>query len=468
MKKGTIKGLALIAAVLMVASILPITALADSGNSPETAPGPLEKNNPSDTFDPVLDRDRDSGVDMDMERERDRDSLNTQKRTNIQDAKNDYNKMTSEFQMIKDKQARGQLTSEEMFDESKDYLNGTIDYMIIRLDDLKESGDYSQEVNDTIDDHIAELEEIRVDVKDAETRNDLSDASKDIRNVWKDAIKDIKNSSAINVNNGLQNYLAKTNRVSERLQNEINRMEQNGQDTDELQKMLDDYNALIQQANEEQERARIAYQNGDPEAREYLGECVQTTNEANNVLRELLQEMKQSRRGFVNMEGEGPLNAEGDGTIVLSGQLNVTINATEARLVIKDLAGDAEINITGEYELVNEDRKTDECCSFVYDDFTGDAFINGTRLTIMVRGEDIKIFAEGTGSASLSGEGSYLIGEGDDALEMEFADDDSSDDDSSDDDSSEDDSSEDDSSEDDSSDDDSSDDDSSDDDSKGV
>ncbi|NYT20066.1 MAG: hypothetical protein GKC08_07250, partial [Methanosarcinales archaeon] len=335
MKKGTIKGLALIAAVLMVASILPITALADNVNGSDTTPGPLEKNNPSDTFDPVQDRDRDSdrNQDMDGDQDRDRDRLRIQDRTNIQDAKNDYNKMTSEFQMIKERQARGQLTSEEMIVESKNYLIGNIDYMIIRLDDLKESGDYSQEVNDTIDDHIAELEEIRVDVEDAETRKDLSDATKDIRDVWKDAIKDIKNSSAINVNNGLQNYLAKTNRVSERLQNEINRMEQNGQDTDELQKMLDEYNALIQQANEEQERARIAYQNDDPEAREYLGECVQTTNEANNVLRELLQEMKQFRRGFVNMAGQGPLNAEGDGTIVLSGQLNVTINATDAVLV---------------------------------------------------------------------------------------------------------------------------------------
>ncbi|WP_440951644.1 hypothetical protein [Methanococcoides sp. FTZ1] len=413
MKRGTTKGIVIIAAVLMVASVLSITALADNGNGSETAPGPLEKNNPSDTFDPVQDRDRDTDRDMDMDRDRDRDFLRIQNRTNIQDAKNDYNKMTSEFQTIKNNQARGLLTSEEMFNASKDYLNGTIDYMIIRLENIKDEGDYPEDVNETIDDYIDKLELIRVDVEDAETREELSDALKEIRDLWKDTIADIRSSNEMKIGERLDDHIANANRISERLQNEIREMEQNGQDVKELQEMLDEYNKLIAEAESLQEEGEIE-------------DAIDKTREANEKLRELLQEMKQFRKGFVNMAGEGPFNAEGDGTIVLSGQLNVTISATDAMLVIKDLSGDAEIDITGEYDLVNEE-KDDDCCAFVYDDFTGDATINGTRLTIMIRGEDMTIFAEGSGSSSLSGEGTYHIGEGDEALEMEFADDDDSD-----------------------------------------
>ncbi|MEL4305391.1 hypothetical protein [Methanococcoides sp. LMO-2] len=387
MKRGTMKCFAIIAAVLMVVSLLPISALAANGDGFETAPGQLKKNLTDDDFDPAQDRDR--------------------LRTNFQEAKNDYNKMTSEFQNVKAKQARGQLTSEEMINESKDYLNGTIDYMIIRLDNIKEE-QQNDDVNATINDYIAELEEIRGDVEDAETRKDLSNALKDIRKVWKDAIKDIRGFTALRVGEHLDDHIANANRIAERLQNEINEMEQNGQDVEELQEMLDEYNELIAEAESLREEGKIE-------------DAIDKTREANEKIRELLQEMKQNRKGFVHMEGEGPLNAEGDGTIVLSGQLNVTINATDAMLVIKDLEGDAYINVTGEYDLVNEERADEGDHALVYHDFTGDAIINGTRLTIMVRGEDMTVFAEGSGSASLSGEGKYRIGEGNEAFVTEFA-----------------------------------------------
>ncbi|WP_135612879.1 hypothetical protein [Methanococcoides sp. AM1] len=387
MKRGTMKSFAIIAAVLMVVSLLPISALATNGDGFETAPGQLKKNLTDGDFDPVQDRDR--------------------SRTNFQEAKNDYNKMTSEFQNVKSQQARGQLTSEEMINTSRDYLNGTIDYMIIRLDDIKQEKQ-NDDVNTTIDGYITELEDIRKDVEDAETRKDLSDALKDIRKVWKDAIKDIRDFTALRVGEQLDDHIANSNRISERLQNEIKEMEQNGQDVGNLQEMLDEYNELIAEAESLQEA-------GETE------DAIDKTKEANEKLRELLQEMKQSRRGFVNMAGEGALNADGDGTIVLSGQLNVTINATDAMLVIKDLAGDADINVTGEYDLVNEERAEKGNRALVYHDFTGDAIINGSRLTIMVRGEDMTVFAEGSGSASLSGEGSYQIGEGGEATVMEFA-----------------------------------------------
>ncbi|UGV39858.1 hypothetical protein J7W08_06915 [Methanococcoides orientis] len=389
MKRGTMKGFAIIAAVLMVVSLLPMAALADNGNGFENAPGQMKKNATGETV----------GV-----QDQDRLRTNYQEAKNIQAAKNDYNKMTSEFQMIKRQQARGNLTTEEMVNESKIYLNSTIDYMIIRLENIKDEGGYSDEVNDTIDDYISQFDDIKEDVGDAETRKDLSDALKDIRKLWKDAIKDIRQSTRERVGDGLETYLEKSDDVSESLQDEIDQVEDEEQAA-ELQELLDEYNRLIAEA-------KALLEEGN------LEDAIDKTKEANEVLREILDEMKESRDGYVNMTGEGALNAEGDGTIVLSGQFNVTINATDAMLVIKDLAGDAEIDVSGAtYDVVNQQTE-DGYRASVYDNFTGDALINGTRLTVMVSGEDLTVFAEGTGSASLSGEGTYKVGAGD---EMQFA-----------------------------------------------
>ncbi|WP_210409241.1 hypothetical protein [Methanococcoides sp. NM1] len=393
MKRGTMKGFAIIAAVLMVVSLLPMTALANNGNGFEDAPGQMKKNATGETV----------GV-------QDQDRLRTnyqEAKNDIQAAKNDYNNMTSEFQMIKRNQARGDINESVMINNSKDYLNGTIDYMVLRLENIKDEGEYTPEVNATIDAYIAELEDIRTDVEEAETRKDLSDATKDIRKLWKDAIKDIRKSTREKVNDGLENYLEKSDDVSERLQEEVDQME-DGEEAAELQELLDEYNTLIAEA-------KALLEEGN------LEDAIDKTKDANEVLKEILGDMKESRDGYVSMTGEGALNAKGDGTIVLSGQLNVTISATDAMLVIKDLAGDAEIDVNGaESDLVNEETK-DGCCAYVYDNFTGDALINGTRLTVMVSGEDLTVFAEGTGSASLSGEGTYQVGEGDEAVEMEFA-----------------------------------------------
>ncbi|WP_440953620.1 hypothetical protein [Methanococcoides sp. FTZ1] len=383
MKRGTMKGFAIIAAVLMVVSILPMTALANNGN--ENAPGQMKK---TGELVGIQDRDR-------IQESRD----------DIQAAKNDYNNMTSEFQMIKRDYAKGVINESDMIDRSKEYLNDTVDYMIIRLETIRDEGDYSEDVNTTINDYIDSFIEIQeIQIADADSKKELSDALKDIRKLWKDAIKDIRKSTRDRVGDGLETYLEKSDDVSDRLQDEVDQVEDE-EEAAELQELLDEYNRLIAEA-------KALLEEGN------LEDAIDKTKEANEVLREILDNMKESRDGYVNMTGEGALNAEGDGTIVLSGQFNVTINATDAMLVIKDLAGDAEIDVSGaSYDVVNQQTE-DGYRADVYENFTGDALINGTRLTVMVSGEDLTVFAEGTGSASLSGEGTYQVGAGE---VMQFA-----------------------------------------------
>ena len=106
------------------------------------------------------------------------------------------------------------------------------------------------------------------------------------------------------------------------------------------------YNGLIEQAQQNRERATETYQNGNDTSREYWSASVGNIKEANSVLAEISQLLRTYRHGIVSLKGDGILTAEGNGTAVLSGNINEEMEVSAAQLVIKDLAGDAKVNIT--------------------------------------------------------------------------------------------------------------------------
>jgi hypothetical protein len=78
--------------------------------------------------------------------------------------------------------------------------------------------------------------------------------------------------------------------------------------------------------------------------------------------------------------------------------------------MINDLAGDATIEVEGEYDPASDDKSTgEETATQGYHNFTGKASISGSRLTVVVHGSDIYLETEGSGSVMLSGEGSYKL-----------------------------------------------------------
>jgi len=321
MKNKTMKGFALIGAILMILSLLPVTAFA--ANQGNNGVGPIDADriklqehkdekitpkfaaNQGDNGVGVTDADRirlqehkDENITPEMIQEK--EMKNNRARSKVQLSKAGYDELRGNFQNAKALQAKGELNATEALDAAKEYLTGTIDYMVTRLETIKDEGSYNEGVNATIDTYIDRLEAQKDDVAAADTRKDLSEATKDIRKIWSDAQKDLNRMRAQRINSGLVNYLEKTDGVSER----------------DLQEMLDDYNALIEEAKQAHERAREAYQNGEEDAGEQLRKSIRLTNEANTKLRALVQEMKGFRQGYVTLAGEGLIDAEGDGTIV--------------------------------------------------------------------------------------------------------------------------------------------------------
>lgn len=105
-------------------------------------------------------------------------------------------------------------------------------------------------------------------------------------------------------------------------------------------------------------------------------------------------------------EGSGTLTAQGDGVAGLKGNGTITISGS-GTLYIRDLAGDANINVTGKgtkRELRNG--------WMLYAGFDGQAQVSGSQITVALSGVNINLKATGTGKFLLRGEGTYKTDKG--------------------------------------------------------
>ncbi|MDO9516928.1 MAG: hypothetical protein Q7J10_02655 [Methanosarcinaceae archaeon] len=437
MRSKIMKMFAYLAIVLMVLSTLPAGALAaeddedmasrGAGASNYNADQNMTQNQTSDRLNATDDAPRNEvamqtrgAIQSDAAQYMSAKERIETTRNNYADAKNDFEDMK-----IKINNKTASTDSPEAVEATRAYMNHTIEYMIAHLETVRENaenagGDSADDVSETIDEFIAQLQEQQRHVESAQTGKEFADAAKEVRKIWADAEKSAKYFAGESVNSRLNNFLVKSEGLSLRLESEIERLNAEGKDTEELEEMLAEYNEKIDEAKQNQELAREAIQNRNgqndgavSEANQYMHQATKNIQDANKVLKEIFDELKSHRRGgSVSLDGAGTLTTEGNGTAVFSGNLNITINATNAKLVVKDLAGDAEINITGDYTLVNDDEdeeNDDNNRAFVYHNFTGTVNITGSRLTVMVNGENLSITAEGDGSSILSGRGSYNV-----------------------------------------------------------
>ena len=439
MKKQGLRIFAYFAAVLMLVSILPAGALAASdnaknfddkaisgnngnGNQADSSAGNAQAddstggNAQADDSTDEDDSDDDTTELPVQDRDRDRDMVNatedaTRKRTESMNAASDYKDAKIKFSNIKSKNPN--LNSEEAIEATKGYLNSSIDYMISLLDEEEDK------------DYIEALEDERDNVEAAETRKELADAAKNIRSIWNDARKDRVVTAGKAIDNKINAVLKTSESLVVRLHNEIATMEQNGENVDNLEEMLAEYEGLITDAREKQEQARNSYMTGNAgngeniqETNRYLAEAGEDIRDANAILKNMLKELKQQREGVVVLTGTEILNAEGNGTAVISGDVEINITANEySKLVIKDLAGDAKIILDddADYDSSNIDagNSTYNNRAFVFINLTGDVYINGSRLTVMLQGSDIELEVKGTGTVVLSGDGTYSVDGGD-------------------------------------------------------
>ncbi|WP_407281931.1 hypothetical protein V7O61_09885 [Methanolobus sp. WCC1] len=409
-KKG-MRIITIFAVIMMLISIIPMGAMAasENGNEHASIKGSVNSASAKTTDDDSSDDSQSNGKSQVKDRDRVNATENgTTKRaeitnTHAANAADNYQAAKSNFANVKSQNPN--LNTEEAINATKEYLISSIDYILTFLDEDEDS------------DYIDLLEDERENVEDADTRKELAEAAKNIRSIWNDVRKDRVVSKGKVIDNKVGTVIQTSKNMANRLENEIARMEQNGQDVTDLEEMLAEYNELIASAEQKQEQARNAYMHGEGtdsenirEANQYFTEAGKDITEANALLRNMFGEIKQQREGLITLSGEGTLEANGNGTVVISGNVTIDVTAEDVNIIVKDLADDAVIDVDEEeYEESNIDagNSTDNNRAFVFIGLSGDIHIEGSRLTVMIKGSGIDLFAEGTGSVVLAGQGTY-------------------------------------------------------------
>ncbi len=107
-------------------------------------------------------------------------------------------------------------------------------------------------------------------------------------------------------------------------------------------------------------------------------------------------------RGHVRLQGEGTLTAHGDGLAAVRGRIEATVSARGGVLLVKDVAGDAVVEVHGHGDTASWNG---------FDVYfgAGEATISGSDVAFVVVGNNVELTATGKGWAYLKGKGSFYV-----------------------------------------------------------
>jgi len=310
-------------------------------------------------------------------------------------------------------------------DAAKDHLLQMLDLIIERLELLQEQIEFAEENNnmvpdgasENIDRYLLRLEGYKPEVESADTPADIRSVARSINQEWGSIHREILHYAKYMIAVRIGAYIDKANDISDRLDVKISELEAEGVDTTDLRQNLDDFNAKLDCVEENYELAKTAVSDdkvNSGEVQQYIRNASRCIGEANHILREMFKELRALegyRDGAVILNGTGSLEASGSGTALTHGSLDLALSCDDGTLMVRDRAGDMEIEVTGNGVKDQSDRWT------MYHGFDGTADITGSDVSVALVGSGIELTATGTGQAILVGDGIYQVsGSGGDVI----------------------------------------------------
>ncbi len=262
--------------------------------------------------------------------------------------------------------------------------------LVVKWFDRIEALILNSNLNESVKDElIAKLEQEKMAfeeklkaVNSTETPEQFRQVVKEIRKEWANARK-VVNEVVIEV---AITKLDRTISTAEKLETKLSTIANNT--------LLQDYSAKVQEARNYLEEAKNELNSGNiVAAREMVRNAIKSLKEAFRDAKLIVREVnmrgmevrKFAKQGILNVEGSGSFKFEGSGLVVV-------------------VAKNATINYSG--ELVNSTFTS------VNGVLTGNgrATIRGENVTVSVKGEWVRMFIRGEGTAILNGTGIYWNG----------------------------------------------------------
>jgi len=229
-----------------------------------------------------------------------------QLREELQVNQQEYKEAKGEFLKIRNLVRAGKLdpNSKETLNATKLYLNSSINYMIAHLSNVKSNVAYSNG-NGTDEKAIAVAEKIKLleaekaEIANASSQEELLVVSRSVSGVWNNAEKTSIESAGQTVSERIGEFIEKSEHLSKQLRTEVDDLNETGVNTTDLDTKLASYNFYIKSAKENKEAADAIYSGENvtrkdmEKANGYLRQSLSDINAANNIIRQILNELKE-------------------------------------------------------------------------------------------------------------------------------------------------------------------------------
>lgn len=267
---------------------------------------------------------------------------NTKKQ--FEDAKNLFEEANKRFNNAKNNKLDNR-SNEELIEKASAYILRAINHteaqlqvMKNRLDDPENKGIMASDAIKIIDAHNAQLEQLKGKVNQATTIQEIRDAHIELKNIVVKINLETRYFMGMVLNHRIDNFIARADNVSIKMDDAIEKLEADGKDATELKSKAADFKNSIEEAKEIQAKtiALFATHSGfasdgtvsdEKEARDFL-------KEANKLQRETIKKLKEAGRqlmGFgkdfrklsgrnVKISEKNDLEVNGGATTTLTGQ----------------------------------------------------------------------------------------------------------------------------------------------------
>ena len=241
---------------------------------------------------------------------RDKISAYKRERNQMQEAlqlqKAEYQGATENFLKVRNQIRTGKLdsNSNEAVNATRLYLNSSINYMIVHLENVKTNMHYSngngnEERIFAIDENLKLLEAEQAKVANASSQQEFVVTVRSLREVWNNAQKISLRGAGQTVSPKIGEFLDKSENLSEKLETGIEGLNETGVHTADLETRLSSYNLYLKTAHEKKEAADSIYEDENATreklvvANNYLREALNNVNKANQILRVIFDELKE-------------------------------------------------------------------------------------------------------------------------------------------------------------------------------
>jgi hypothetical protein len=171
------------------------------------------------------------------------------------------------------------------------------------------NGNGTAEKTIAVDEKIKLLEAEKAEIANASSQEELLIVVRYVRGVWNNAEKTSLESTGQTVSDKIGEFIEKSKNLSEKLGTKVDNLNETGVNTTDLDTKLASYNFYINSSKENKETADAIYSGENitredmEKANSYLRQSLSDINTASNIIRQILNELKEYKTENGNETG---------------------------------------------------------------------------------------------------------------------------------------------------------------------